>query len=274
MIGKLVLFGAAIGGFMFVVATVLLGVGALVGIFSSMLNVIDKIIPDVEVMGINISSFIGAGLGITIVSKLFTGLNKAAGFALDKMMELPIISELFDKLGLKINENESAWKNFKLIFSGIWDKVKEKLNINDESNGIGAQVGILETKFRNLKTNIKNWMNDLGITGPDGAIKTLQNFNQMLNNLTPSINTIADALSYVGRILDDIVWFLGEIKDLTGGSMNNFDYSGNGGGGRGGGGVDFSNWGWLFNPNRGKTENDFSYETWTKPQHHSVPNIL
>ncbi|KKK90442.1 hypothetical protein LCGC14_2722990, partial [marine sediment metagenome] len=71
IIGKWVLFGIVAGLFLFLLGSIALGIGGVILVFGSLFGIIDKLIPDIDVLGINMSSFLEAGLAIGLISKLW-----------------------------------------------------------------------------------------------------------------------------------------------------------------------------------------------------------
>ena len=75
LIGKWVLFGIAAGVFLAILGIVVLGIGGLILVFGGLFNILDKLIPNVSFLGVEMSSFIEAGLGIGIISSLWQKLK-------------------------------------------------------------------------------------------------------------------------------------------------------------------------------------------------------
>ncbi len=199
LIGKLVILGAILGTGLFLFGMFALGIGSVILAMGGLFTIIDKLIPDVKIAGINFSSFIEAGLGITIISTLFKTFKGVIGKVLDKILELDIIQDLFDRLGLKIDDNMSAWDNLKLAVKTVMDKIKKEFNLDSEEGIISGLIDDLKTKFGELSTEVKNKMEEIGM--PD-FIDSFKELSDTLIDITPSIKTIADAITAVADAIE------------------------------------------------------------------------
>lgn len=73
-ITKFVLWGAVLGVLLFLVGTFALGIGAIIIAFGSLLNIVDRLTPDIEVLGVNLSSIVEAFIGFKIVQGIFKSI--------------------------------------------------------------------------------------------------------------------------------------------------------------------------------------------------------
>ena len=218
-IGKLVLLGAAIGTILFVVGTLALGIGSMVVAFGSVFTIIDKLIPDLRVGGVNLSSFLEAALGITLVSAAFGGFRNIIKGVLDRLMKLDVIKELFSKLGIEVDDSLSAWDNFKLLFGAGIDKIKEKLGLGKDSavmtanNLISKTLEDIKTKFTEMKELVKAELEDMGITGEGGIIESFKLMSETATDMLPSLKTLATSLKVIADVLTTIVDAFKYIKE-------------------------------------------------------------
>ena len=225
-IGKLVLLGAGIGLLLFVVGTLALGVGALIMLFSSMFNIIDDLTPDIQILGINMSSFVEAGLGITLVSKGFTFFKKVITGTLNKLLELKIIKEMFSKFKVVIDDTKTPLENFKTLFGAVIDNIKEKLGISGEGGEGGFLSNFITTfeeKVAEMQTKVKEQMLDMGITGEGGLIESFGDMTETISGMTPtldslaaSLSTIADALTAIFNGWNKVKTFFSNASDFGG----------------------------------------------------------
>lgn len=127
MIGKFVLFGLAIGTVLFLIGTLALGIGSIILAFSGFFTIIDKLIPDVEAFGVNLSSIFEVGLGVGLLGKAFS-------FIKDKITDLKSFlkeSDMFGDFFTKIDEK--------------WQKIKDELNLNLDDLGLTGEGGMIES---------------------------------------------------------------------------------------------------------------------------------
>ena len=199
MVGKLVIFGIVIGTLLFLFGMFALGVGSMIQALGWLFDIIDNLIPDVTVLGVNFSSFIEAGLGISIVTGLAGLLGSALDTVVQKLVGLDFVSGLLDKLGIKVQGNISAWELFKQFFGGLFDKVKAQLGLE---TGMGKWLTDLETKVNEWIANFKTEMGKLGFTE---AIDSIKDIGKAVEKLTPSIKTLADALDLMVKPLKWLV---------------------------------------------------------------------
>jgi len=179
LLGKLAILGVIFGTALFVIGQFALGIGAIILVFGGLLSIFDRLIPDVKVLGVNMSSFVEAGLGLAFVSKGVVALKNAVGGALDKMLELDTVKEVFDKVGINIDDSKTAWENFKSLVSGVIDNIKEKFGFKKE--------------FDNVKTGVDGMLGDFtsGIGDMKGLVTDIK---LIIDDVLPTIKKLADAL--------------------------------------------------------------------------------
>lgn len=133
MIGKFILFAAAAGAVLFVIGMFGLGIGALILVFGGFLGIIEKLIPG------PLGDIAAALVGITIAGFGFKSVEKIWGKAegvfqglLDKLLELPFVKDLFDNLGISIEELKNPMEIIREKVISLFDEMVEKLGITEE----------------------------------------------------------------------------------------------------------------------------------------------
>ncbi len=186
-IGKMVLLAAAFGVFLFLLGSIALGIGGVIVVFSGLFNLIDRLIPDMSVLGVNFSSFIEAGLAIGLVTKLVGFLKNTFRELLDNLLEIPIVKDFIDE--------------FKDGLSIVKDKLGEL--IGDEEG-----LGLFETTVDDAKKageefldSLKSKIDELGI--PE-FIQSFVNLGTQLEDLIPSLKTIAGFITTIATGINAI----------------------------------------------------------------------
>jgi len=204
LIGKFVLFGIGLGLFLFLLGTITLGLGGIILVFGGLFNIIDKLIPDINVMGVNMSSFIEAGLAIGIVKSLWEGFKNIIGSLMEKFMGLSFVKEAMEKLGITVGENQTAWETFKQIVSAVWDKIKEKIGLTGTALGEKGLIGSIKEMFPSfdeIKKKAQEFIKEFKI---DELTESLNKLGTELGNLVPSLNTIASVLRPIATLIGAI----------------------------------------------------------------------
>jgi hypothetical protein len=210
LIGKLVLFGLAIGTVLMIIGMFLLGIGAIIMAFSGLFNILDKLIPDIEVAGVNMSSFVEAGIGMALMSKLASGVSSVFGKILEKLLGMDMIKDLFKKMGVEIDNTKTPLENFKALFTEIWDYVKEKFNINAEGGIIESAITKVEDAFLEMKNKVSTYMTEMGL---DKAIESVKGMAKSMNDALPSIESMAASLKTVADAIEKVTSALKKMKD-------------------------------------------------------------
>lgn len=163
LLGKFVLFGAILGTALFLVGMFALGIGSIIQAFGSLFNILDAVIPDINILGVNISSFVEAGLGIGAIVGTMELVKGGFKSLMGKFMEIPFVKDMVDKL-------RNAW-NFDERFQSIKDWVaKVKLKVDEWLS-----------KF---KTDMKE-------LGMEDLVGTMRDLHTSLKEIIPSLTTIA-----------------------------------------------------------------------------------
>jgi len=202
MIGKLVLFAAAIGAVLFIVGTLALGIGALIMAFGGIFTIIDKLIPDMSFLGFNISSAVEAGLAIGLVAIAFKAFKGIAEKVLNTFLEMSFIKDLFEDLEIEIDDNKTAWDNFKVLVSGVIDKIKKKLDLSGEFGGIGGMINEVKTKGQEWLDEFKEKITELDLAGFNETIKEI---GTTVDDIAPSFTELAKELVPILKFFNDIL---------------------------------------------------------------------
>lgn len=212
-IGKLVLFGLAIGTVLLIIGTLALGIGSMIVAFGSFLTIIDRLLPDITILGVNLSSIVEGALGIGIAVVAWKALKVVIGGILDKLIQTNIIKEFFDRMDLSLDTSLTAWENFKVLFKGIIDKIKSKLNIDVETEEMGFNIGQIIKDVKNMKTKIKGFLTEIGFDD------LRQDFSDMLAAFKDSqtdITSLADSLETIADVLKRIIKSVTTLKTFFG----------------------------------------------------------
>lgn len=188
-IGKFVLFGLILGGFFSLIGMLGLGLGSLIQAFSGVFNIIDLIIPDITVLGVDISSFIEAGLGVALVSKAWTIFKKVIKGVTERILELDFIRDMLDLMGIKIDENSSIWESLGKAISAILKKVGIDLDLS-------SPFGILSGLIDGIKEQGQKWFDSFkeGIDGIplDSFMETLDGLLTWISDNTPTLEDFVE----------------------------------------------------------------------------------
>ncbi len=191
MIGKFVLFGAAIGAILFLFGMFALGIGSVILAFGGLFLILDKLIPDVSFLGTNISSFIEAGLGIALITTAARMLKNTLTDLFIKFIQLDFVQDLFEALGIDIENTSPTIQDF-------FDKVKKTMDILKE-----AVTDLFEEWNKKLdELDIDN-LTDSVIKLSDSIIKmtpAVEKFANFLSSIAKSINQISAIPAITGAI--------------------------------------------------------------------------
>ena len=204
------IIGVVGGTLLFLVGMITLGIGGLILAFGGALLVIDKLIPDISILGVNMSSFIEAGIGLGLVTKIFDTLRNVVGGLMDRFLELSFVKDTFEKLGVTIDDSKTAWQNLKALFTAGLDKIKEKLGIvsGDEEGGLGFFESIIKDvkdTWDEFSSDFIQKVEDMGVPDfVDSFIELGDSISDMLpslQSLATSLEVIADALKIIKSVV-------------------------------------------------------------------------
>ena len=206
MIGKLVLLGLGIGALLFLFGMFALGIGSVILAFAGVFLIIDKLIPDINVLGVNMSSFIEAGLGITILSTAWEFFKSIADRVLQTLFGFGVVKELMAKLNIEYDSSVSAWTNFKRIVKEAFTTLKAKIGLAG-GDGDGS-LGFLGEKMLEVEKQIEKWKRVIRLTfkiwkakmeelGLSDFLQSIKDITTALVDLTPSLKTIAKIITTI-----------------------------------------------------------------------------
>lgn len=164
LIGKMVLWGAIIGGALFIIGMFALGIGSLILAFGGLLGIIERLFP--EPLGDFAAAFIGINAAM-LGGKFVVGI----------------------------------WNKIKDVVVGLWNKLKESDKIKELLDDLGISIGFLEEPWETIKEKAKEFMDSMGIDVP--AIKEdVDDFVETMKELLEVIKDLAK--SDLFKILDKI----------------------------------------------------------------------
>ncbi len=158
-IGKLVLLGAALGAALFLFGMFALGIGSIILAFAGLFVILDKLIPDISVLGVNMSSFVEAGLAISLITGAVAILKSMIGTVFDAILSLDFVRGFLDRIGVTVDDSKKGWERFRDVVSQVWDKIKEKwgkveLTIGKEKLSFEVWLRVLQTRWHQFTTNL------------------------------------------------------------------------------------------------------------------------
>ncbi len=186
VIGIIALLGVGLGIVLFIIGSLALGIGSLILVFGGLFTIIDKLIPDIDILGVNVSSFVEAGIGIGLVSNGFESLKKTIKGAWEKFKELDFVKTLFDD-------------------------IKDKLDLDDEFDKVKDWFETIKTKAKDMWEQFKNKLDESGINDLAEAIEEI---GTSFGDVVPDINSVAKSLEVIAETLKTIKSAWGNIKGL------------------------------------------------------------
>lgn len=221
MVGWLVLIGAVIGATLFLFGMFALGIGSVILAFAGLFIIIDKLIPDITILGVNYSSFLEMGLGITVVTAAWGFFKDIVNKVLGILFGLGPIKQLMEKLNIEYDNSISAWANMKVIIKSVFDKLKEKLGIasGDGEGGVGFFGEIIQS-VNDLWDDMQEKIDELKI---DDLAASMNKMADAVKEMLPSMETfakmverIAVAYARIGIIGKNVVQ---DVKDISKGKL-------------------------------------------------------
>ncbi|MAG76422.1 MAG: hypothetical protein CL811_06630 [Colwelliaceae bacterium] len=243
-IGKLVVFGAIFGLALGLFGAGVLAIGGLIGAFAGLFIILDKLIPDISVAGVNMSSFIEAGLGITILGTAWQAFKGILSSILSKFFEFEFVKGFLDEMGLKVDDQATGWENLKSVITQAWDKIKAKLKealgdieVNVRVKGgsvkmtLGAALLFWRRQFEKFVDSLTGEKDEL-VTSIKDILSSFKELFELfdkedaitvLTALAEAIHLVASAIrtwKSVNRFTEDKIGFVDFQKSLEGGSLN------------------------------------------------------
>ncbi len=182
-------------------------------------HVLDKLIPDVSALGINMSSFVEAGLSIGLLVTAANLFKNVLGGILGAFLELGFVKDFLDKMGINVDSSKKGWEKFRDIVSKVWQKIQDKwgkveLTIGEEKLSIATWIRTIQTLWHQFKTNFTNANKD--ITESFGKINSaISKFFKTLDeeDAITVLNAFAFAISKVADAINDFSSAMDKIKE-------------------------------------------------------------
>ncbi len=224
-IGKIVLLGAALGTFLFLVGMLTLALGGMIMAAAGLFIIIDKLIPDIKIAGINMSSFIEMGLGITLITKAAGFLKDMLNGVLGALLEMDIVKELFSRLGITLDETKTPLENFKNLFRTTIEKVKNEIK---KITGTGqGQLGAIPALILDMEKAWSKWSRFFATSSKiwrkrweediqpklDEFMESLDTLVKQAPSISTALKTIADAMVVLADAVKSVKDAWNEIKD-------------------------------------------------------------
>ena len=212
-IGWMVIGGAVLGLVLFFVGMLSLGIGGLIMALGGLWGILSRIIPDVTVLGVNISSFIEAFLGIAIVKTLFSALKLVVTSLLATLLGLPFVTALLDDLGISVGENETLWGALKRKASEVLNTIKTKLGLEDEFTAIEGWIAEVKLAASDWLAEMRMMMEEMGI---NDLINSFLKLSDVVIKMAPDLETIASIMARIAKAIDTVMgWFSKETNLRT-----------------------------------------------------------
>lgn len=158
LLGKIVLFGAILGGALFIIGMFALGIGSIILAFGGLLGIVEKLFP--EPLGDFAASFLGLGIAakaIEIAKPVWEKIKELVKNVWNKLKESPEIKKLLDDLGVSMEFLKNPWDKIKEKAKEFFDDLREKIGLSDEDiKNYKSQWDDLKTKFEEFVSMLKN----------------------------------------------------------------------------------------------------------------------
>lgn len=203
-IGMMVLFGAIIGGALFLVGMFALGIGSMILAFGGLLGMLGKIVLGGWIAKL-IAGFIGLSLAIPGVSALgdaFGIVKGAISSVWEKIKESEAMRKLVEALGIEVEEGQTPWEALKETVDektkGIRNTIKKFVDDLREKLGV-TKEGVLE-----YKEKLKGWWENFSNFFEDIWILVEDVFMRMNNELTGGEENWKEWSEAVGKYIKNL----------------------------------------------------------------------
>ncbi len=171
MIGKIVLFGAALGGALFFVGMFALGIGSLILAFSGVFMWISNLLGPVGNLAAGMFLIGGAS---SVIGPIWNSMKSIISKVWDKFLEIPAIQDLITALGVDIEDLKTPWKLIKEKAAEFIDWIEQKTGVD-----IREDIENLMTTFTNLQTNLGDIASALNTT----IVPALKDFYNIMKKI-------------------------------------------------------------------------------------------
>ena len=210
LIGKIVLWGAVIGGALFIIGMFALGIGSLIIAFGSLLGIVEKLIPGK--LGEVAAAFLGinvAMLGGTFVIGIWNAIKSAVSGVWDRLKESPAIQGLLDKLGISMEALSNPWDTIKKEIKDTFDELVKQLGIEDEIQDFKDSFLDIKETFLGIAEAIEG----IDFKEMADSIKTLT--DELIPLIPPLTDLVTLLLKIVSLPFKVWAWFTGGVNDLA-----------------------------------------------------------
>lgn len=162
LIGKMVLFGAIIGGALFLFGMFALGIGSVILALGTLFSVIKGV-----VVGGLIGMLVAQFTGFDVIGGILDNVKNVFGGFIDMIKETELYKKLKEKFG-------DAFKNMKKVVGSFVEVVAEKLGINKKElkewwRSVKQIWNKFELKFLLLKQSVTEKLEEWGVDFTDFA---------------------------------------------------------------------------------------------------------
>ncbi len=171
MIGKIVIFGAALGTALFFVGMFALGIGSLILALSGVFMWISNLLGPVGNLSAGMFLIGGAS---SVIGPIWNSMKSIIGKVWDKFLEIPAIQDLITDLGIDIEDLKHPWKFIREKAEEFFDWLEEKTGID------------VTTDIENLKTTFEGFATSMGeistaLTGT--IVPALEDFYKIMKKI-------------------------------------------------------------------------------------------
>ncbi|KKM77085.1 hypothetical protein LCGC14_1373590 [marine sediment metagenome] len=203
VIGKMVLWGAIIGGALFLFGMFALGIGSLILAFGGLLGIIERLFP--EPLGDFAAAFVGinvAMLGISAGVSIWKALKGVISGVWEKLMEIPVFKKLLEKLGLSVEDMKTPWDAIKTKIKEVFDDLKKRLGIDEDVGEFTKKISTLKDEFKKIWDNIK----DIDFSK---MAESMQELTEQLLSFLPELAELVTLALKLAAVPGRILSFLG-----------------------------------------------------------------
>jgi len=209
LVGQIVLLAAALGLFMITIGVVGLGILGILVLFNNVFQFFKNLIPEINLGGASLSSFLAIGLTIGTFKGIFDMVASAADNLITTLFKIDWIKNMLAGFGIQIDENATGIENLKNIAKTAFDKIKESLNPFIGEDGLWGKfenwifrIEVMASLFwKQFQKKIENFTSEV------------EKLNEKMGSFNISLGTIAKTFEIINGLIDDFSRGLDIIKD-------------------------------------------------------------
>jgi len=204
LIGKFVIAGIIIGGFLFLIGMLALGIGAIIMAFSGFFNILSKIFSPLDLIKKGMGSVVAFGTGVGILSKAWEAVSNIFGSLMTKFLELDFVKEALKSLNIEVG-NKTPWELLQEAAGKVWDDIKKKIGLTDDELGDKGILGTIKSLIPNFDTIIgkaKGFIKEFKL---DEMVKSMGSLADTLNDLIDPLEAIAELAAIISTALGYVV---------------------------------------------------------------------